>query len=71
MAGLLDFVNSKTGWGIAPGGGLDQKAGLVKKLDLLVKEWVTAVADGGVWLRLWAEAEKYVARCRGGKAAGP
>ena len=41
VAGLLDFVNSKTGWGIAPGGGLDQKAGLVKKLDLLVKEWVT------------------------------
>ena len=38
---MLDFVNSKTGWGVAPGGGLNAKAGLVKPMDALVKEWVT------------------------------
>lgn len=41
VAGMLDFVNSKTGWGVAPGGGLNAKAGLVKGMDALVKEWVT------------------------------
>jgi protein disulfide-isomerase A6 len=40
-AAMLDFVNSKTGWGVAPGGGLNPKAGLVKTMDALVKEWVT------------------------------
>lgn len=39
--GMLDFVNSKTGWGVAPGGGLNERAGLVKTMDALVKEWVT------------------------------
>ena len=38
---MLDFVNSKTGWGVALGGELDAKAGLVKPMDALVKEWVT------------------------------
>jgi len=40
-AAMLDFVNSKTGWGVALGGELDAKAGLVKPMDALVKEWVT------------------------------
>ena len=40
QAALLDFVNKKTGWGVAPGGGLSSKAGRVKKMDQFVKEWV-------------------------------
>lgn len=53
------------------GGPIDHAAEESHDDQSLADLLVTAVADAGVWLRLWGEAEKYVARCRGGKAVGP
>jgi len=56
-AALLEFINKKTGWGVAPGGGLSSKAGRVRTMDNLVKEWV---AHSRLPEHMIAEARKAV-----------